>query len=348
MTQTWPDLLTGLVTGHDLDPADTAWAMNEILAGAATPAQIAGFMVALQAKGVTAGELTGLVRGMLDNARPISLPTHEAVDIVGTGGDRANTVNVSTMAAITAAAAGAKVVKHGNRAASSACGTADCLEALGVVLDLDPAVQAQVFDESGIVFLFAAHYHPSLRHAAVPRRELGIRTVFNFLGPLANPAKPNAQAIGVADPVMARNVADVVAGRGHRGLIFHGGDGLDELSTTTDSRVWVVAQGRSVETTLDPAELGLARAQRADLVGGDPAFNAQVARDTFAGRPGAVRDIVALNAAAALLAFEGPDPDAPLAEQLAERLTRATAVLDDGGATALLQRWVDSTHRAAR
>ncbi len=345
MSQTWPDLLTGLVTGHDLEPADTAWAMNEILAGAASPAQIAGFMVALQAKGVTPGELTGLVRGMLENARPITLPSHEAVDIVGTGGDRANTVNVSTMAAITAAAAGAKVVKHGNRAASSACGTADCLEALGVVLDLDPALQARVFDEAGIVFLFAAHYHPSLRHAAVARRELGIRTVFNFLGPLANPAKPAAQAIGVADPVMAATVADVVAGRGHRGLVFHGGDGLDELTTTTGSRVWIIADGRTVETTLDPAELGLARAQREDLVGGDPAFNSRVARDTVAGAPGAVRDNVALNAAAALLAFDGPDPDAPLAAQMAPRLERATRALDDGSAAHVLQRWVDVTHR---
>ena len=347
MSQTWPDLLTGLVTGHDLEPADTAWAMNEILAGAASPAQIAGFMVALQAKGVTPGELTGLVRGMLENARPITLPSHEAVDIVGTGGDRANTVNVSTMAALVATAAGAKVVKHGNRAASSACGTADCLEELGVVLDLDPAVQGRVFDEAGIVFLFASHYHPSLRHAAVPRRELGIRTTFNFLGPLANPARPLAQAIGVADLQMAELVASVLADRGHRGLVFHGGDGLDELTTTTGSRVWIIADGRTVETTLDPAELGLARAQREDLVGGDPAFNSRVARDTFAGAPGAVRDIVALNAAAALLAFDGPDPDAPLAAQMAPRLERATRALDDGSAAHVLQRWVDVTHRIA-
>ena len=183
MSRSWPDVLTGLVTGNDLDPEAAAWAMNEILVGAATPAQIAGFMVALQAKGVTPGELTGLVSGMLANARSITLPTAEAVDIVGTGGDRANTLNISTMAAVTAAAAGARVVKHGNRAASSASGTADCLEALGVVLDLDPASQAQVFEDVGIVFLFASHYHPSLRNAAAPRRELGIRTVFNFLGP---------------------------------------------------------------------------------------------------------------------------------------------------------------------
>ncbi|RXW32332.1 anthranilate phosphoribosyltransferase [Propioniciclava flava] len=348
MSRSWPDVLTGLVTGNDLDPEAAAWAMNEILVGAATPAQIAGFMVALQAKGVTPGELTGLVSGMLANARSITLPTAEAVDIVGTGGDRANTVNISTMAAVTAAAAGARVVKHGNRAASSASGTADCLEALGVVLDLDPASQAQVFEDVGIVFLFASHYHPSLRNAAAPRRELGIRTVFNFLGPLANPARPNAQAIGVADPVMAGVVADVVAGRGQRGLVFHGGDGLDELTTTTQSRVWVVADGRVVETTLDPADLGIPRATRDDLIGGDPAVNAQVARDTFAGKPGAVRDIVTVNAAAALLAFDGPDLDAPLADQFRDRIARASQALDDGSATALLQRWVDATRRLAR
>ena len=347
MSRSWPDVLTGLVTGNDLDPEAAAWAMNEILVGAATPAQIAGFMVALQAKGVTPGELTGLVSGMLANARSITLPTAEAVDIVGTGGDRANTVNISTMAAVTAAAAGARVVKHGNRAASSASGTADCLEALGVVLDLDPASQAQVFEDVGIVFLFASHYHPSLRNAAAPRRELGIRTVFNFLGPLANPARPNAQAIGVADPVMAGVVADVVAGRGQRGLVFHGGDGLDELTTTTQSRVWVVAEGRVVETTLDPADLGIPRATRDDLIGGDPAVNAQVARDTFAGKPGAVRDIVTVNAAAALLAFDGPDLDAPLADQFRDRIARASQALDDGSATALLQRWVDATRRLA-
>lgn len=347
MTLTWPDLLTGLVGGSDLARDEASWAMNEILAGAATPVQIAGFMVALQAKGATADELTGLVGAMLDNARPIDLPTREAVDIVGTGGDRANTVNVSTMAAMVAAAAGAKVVKHGNRAASSKCGTADCLEALGVVLDLDPAVQPQVFEQTGIVFLFASHYHPSLRHAAVPRRELGIRTTFNYLGPLANPARPAAQAIGVADPVTARLVADVLAGRGNRGLVFHGGDGLDELTTTTTSDVWVIRDGRVVETTLDPAVLGIAPASKESLVGGGPDVNAQVVRETFAGRVGPVRDIVVLNAAAALVAFDGPDLDAPLADQLREPLERAARAIDSGAASELLQRWVNVTRSVA-
>lgn len=347
MTRTWPDLLTSLVTGQHLDRDGTSWAMNEILSGAATPVQVAGFMVALQAKGATPDELNGLVSAMLDNARSIELPSRDAVDIVGTGGDRANTVNISTMAAMVAAAAGAKVVKHGNRAASSACGTADCLEALGVVLDLDPSVQGRVFDEAGIVFLFASHYHPSLRHAAVPRRELGIRTTFNFLGPLANPARPLAQAIGVADLAMAKLVANVLGDRGNRGLVFHGGDGLDELTTTTTSDVWVIRDGRVVETTLDPLDLGIARTTKAALVGGGPAHNAQVVRDTFAGQPGPVRDIVLLNAAAAILAFDGPDPDADLAEQLRGPLQRVAQAVDGGAATALLGRWVALTQSLA-
>lgn len=344
MSQAWPDLLTDLVARSDLNAEQTAWAMNQILAGEATPAQIAGFMVALQAKGVTADELSGLVAGMLGNAVTVELPV-EAVDIVGTGGDRANTVNVSTMASVVAAAAGAKVIKHGNRAASSACGTADCLEALGVVLDLPPARQAAVFDEVGIVFLFAPVYHPSLRHAAVPRRELGIRTPFNFLGPLANPARPRAAALGVADARMAALMADVLAGRGARGLVFHGGDGLDELTTTTASDVWVVADGGVAQTRLDPADLGLDRAAIGDLVGGVPAHNAEVVLATFAGEPGPVRDIVLLNAAAGLLAYDGPDAGAPLTDQVAERLERARRAIDNGDATRLLDAWVAATRR---
>lgn len=342
MSHAWPDLLSHLVARGDLDAPQAAWAMNEVLSGEATPAQIAGFMVALQSKGVTAQELSGLVGGMLDNARPVALPA-EAVDIVGTGGDRANTVNVSTMAAIVAAAAGARVVKHGNRAASSACGTADCLEALGVTLDLEPERQRAVFDAVGIVFLFAPVYHPSLRHAAVPRRELGIRTPFNYLGPLANPARPRAAALGVADPRMAALMADVLADRGARGLVFHGGDGLDELTTTTVSDVWVVADGGVTSTRLDPADLGLPRARPEDLVGGDPTHNASVVRDTLAGATGPVRDIVLLNAAAGLLAFEGPDAGAPLADQLGVCLARAAEAVDSGAARDLLDRWVAAT-----
>lgn len=341
---TWPDLLTGLVRGDDLSRDAASWAMNEILTGNASVVQITGFAVALRAKGESVDELAGMSEAMLDLAAPISLVGH-AVDVVGTGGDRANTVNVSTMAAITAAAAGAKVVKHGNRSASSACGTADVLEELGVRLDLPASEQQRVYDEVGIVFLFASAYHASLRHAAAARKGLGIATTFNLLGPLANPARPRAQAVGVADARAAGLIAGVMADRGSQGLVFHGGDGLDELTTTTTSTLWVIGDGRVVETELDPRDLGLPRATVGDLVGGGPEVNAAVVRDTFAGRTGPVRDIVALNAAAALLSFEGPDLATPIAEQLAPRLDTVREVLDDGRADQLLNRWIEATSR---
>lgn len=342
---TWPDLLTRLVAGRDLSGENIRWAMAEILAGQASPVQVAAFAVALRSKGETVEELSGMADVMLELATPIVVD-REAVDVVGTGGDRANTVNVSTMAAITAAAAGARVVKHGNRAASSACGTADVLEQVGLVLDLPPEVQQSVMDEAGLVFLFAAHYHASLRHVAAVRRELAISTTFNFLGPLANPARPRAQAIGVADERMAGLVAGVLAGRGARGLVFHGGDGLDELTTTTTSRVWVIGGGEVRDEVLDPTRLGLARAQVSDLVGGPPEANAWILRETLQGQPGPVQDIVALNAAAAVLAFEGPDLHGSLEDQLGDRLERTRGVLTNGSANAKLERWVRATHAA--
>jgi len=249
-------------------------------------------------------------------------------------------VNVSTMAAIVTAAAGVPVVKHGNRAASSACGTADCLEALGVALDVPPSAQAGVLAEAGIVFLFAPMYHQSLRYASPARGELGVPTTFNFLGPLANPARPVAQAVGVADARMAPLVAGVIAGRGHRGLVFHGSDGLDELTTTTSSAVWLIRDGAVRSTTLDPSVLGVMPATREDLVGGTPAHNAGVVREVLAGQPGPVRDIVALNAAAAQLAFAGPDLSLPLADQLAGPLQRAYEAIDSGAAASVLDTWI--------
>src|SRR5688572_12493903 len=221
----WPELLSGLVRGEDQTAKATAWAMGQILSGEATPAQLTAFVIALRSKGETVEELTGLADVMIEFATPIEIGG-PAVDVVGSGGDRSNTVNISTMAAIVAAAAGAKVVKHGNRAASSACGAADVLEALGLVLDLAPEAQQQVVQQVGIGFLFAPHYHPALRHAGPTRRELGIPTTFNFLGPLANPAQPVASAVGVADPRMAELMAGVFAARGHQGLVMHGSDGL--------------------------------------------------------------------------------------------------------------------------
>ena len=344
----WRQVL-GLIGARKEVPAEgVRFAMDQIMTGQAVDAQVAAFAFGIFAKGITAAELDAAATGMLSHAADAGVPDATgAVDIVGTGGDGAHTVNISTMSSVVVAASGTPVLKHGNRAASSACGTADCLEELGVVLDLDPAVQGRVFDEAGIVFLFASHYHPSLRHAAVPRRELGIRTTFNFLGPLANPARPLAQAIGVADRQMAELVASVLADRGNRGLVFHGGDGLDELTTTTTSDVWVVGGGRVVRTTLDPLDLGIPRTTKDSLVGGGPPHNAQVVRDTFAGQPGPVRDIVLLNAAAAILAFEGPDPDADLAGQLVGPLERAAAAVDSGAATAVLERWVALTRDLA-
>lgn len=339
----WGEILTTLVRRQNLSTTEVAWAMDQVLTGEATPVQIAGFVVALRSKGETVDELTALAQSMLDHATPISLD-REAVDIVGSGGDRAHTVNVSTMAAIVAAAAGAKVVKHGNRAASSSCGTADVLQAMGVRLDVPPGAQAAILERTGIVFLFAPLYHQALRHAATARSELGIATVFNFLGPLANPARPIGQAVGVADERMAGLMAGVLAGRGNRGLVFHGSDGLDELTTTTTSRVWVIANGECKEDVLDPAALGMAPATREDLVGGDPAHNADVVRKLFRGDRGPVRDIVLLNAAAALLAYSGPDTQRPIGEQLAEQLVAVNEAIDSGKATELLADWADATN----
>lgn len=345
MSRRWADLLTALVAGRDLSGETASWAMAEVLDGNVTDAQLAGFAVALRAKGETVDELAALAHAMLEHARPVEL-TREAVDIVGTGGDRANTVNVSTMAAIVATAAGATVVKHGNRAASSACGTADCLEALGVRLDVPATSQQAIVDRVGIAFLFAPLYHPALRHAASARRELGISTTFNFLGPLTNPARPLAQAVGVADHRMADLMAGVFAGRGARGLVFHGTDGLDELTTTSPSDVWLFSAGDVTRSTFDPRDLGIAAASPDDLVGGDPAHNAAVVRRVFAGERGAVRDIVALNAAAALLAYEGPRLGEDLAGQLEEPFARTRRALDDGAAQRTLDAWVAASQDA--
>jgi anthranilate phosphoribosyltransferase len=337
----WPELLSSLVRGEDQPAEATAWAMGQILSGDATPAQLAAFVIGLRSKGETVQELTGLADMMIEFATPIEIGG-PAVDVVGSGGDRSNTVNISTMAAIVAAAAGARVVKHGNRAASSACGAADVLEALGVVLDLTPEAQQRVVDQVGIGFLFAAHYHPALRHAAAPRRELGIPTTFNFLGPLANPAQPISQAVGVADPRMAELMAGVFASRDNYGLVFHGRDGLDELTTTTGSTVWVYADGEVERVELDPLNLGVPRASLPDLVGGDPVANAHAVRELVAGQPGPIRDIVVLNAAAALVAY-GKPVSARLEEDFATELDRAREAIDSGAARTKLKEWIEAT-----
>jgi anthranilate phosphoribosyltransferase len=334
---TWPEVLSALVAGTDLSSEQTTWAMGEILSGEATPAQIAGFAVALRAKGETIDEVTGLVEAMYARRTPIAVPGR-LLDVVGTGGDRSMSVNISTMAAIVAAGAGAKVVKHGGRSASSQSGSADVLEALGIRLDLPADRVAQVVEEAGITFCFAAAFNPAMRHTAVPRRELGIGTTFNILGPLSNPARPQAQAIGCADARMAPVMAGVFARRGSDAWVVRGDDGLDELTTTTTSAVWHVHGGEVVTATVDPAALGLAPATTADLRGGDAAHNADVVRRVLAAEPGPVRDAVLLNAGAALAVYD--DPGASVGDALAAGFEKARQAVDSGAAQATLDRWV--------
>ncbi|ORT60281.1 anthranilate phosphoribosyltransferase [Streptomyces sp. CB03238] len=340
--RSWPEVLNALLEGRDRSADDTAWAMDHIMRGEATDAQIAGFAVALRAKGETVEEISGLVRAMYAHANLIEVPG-PSVDLVGTGGDGAKTVNISTMSAIVVAGTGAKVVKHGNRAASSASGSSDVLEKLGVNLDLTPRRVAEVAEEAGITFCFAVRFHPALRHVAAARKELGIRTTFNFLGPLTNPARVKAQATGVADARMAPIMAGVLAERGSSALVFRGDDGLDELTTTATSKVWVVRDGAVREEAFDPRDVGIDLVPVEALRGADASYNADVARRLLAGETGPVRDAVLLNAAAALVALE--PSDAPLAEQIRAGMAKAAEAIDSGAARAVLERWVAASHR---
>jgi anthranilate phosphoribosyltransferase len=317
--------------------------MDTIMSGEATPAQIAGFLVALSSKGETVEELSGLVEAMLAHARPVSI-SGEKLDIVGTGGDQLNTVNISTMAALVAAGAGAKVVKHGNRAASSSSGSADVLEALGVRLDLTIPEVARNAEEAGITFCFAQVFHPSFRHTAVPRRELAIPTAFNFLGPLTNPANVQASAVGVANARMAPLVAGVLAQRGSRGLVFRGNDGLDELTTTGPSTVWEIRKGRVTELTFSPQDLGISLATVEQLRGGNAEVNAAVVRDVLAGKEGPARDAVLVNAAAGLVAFD-ESAEGPFLDRMRSAYARAVESIDSGAAAAVLEKWVSLTAR---
>jgi len=342
VVRSWPDILTALIRGEDLVQADTAWAMDRIMSGEASPAQVAGFMVALRAKGETVEEISGLVESMYAHAEPLYIPG-PAVDIVGTGGDRAKTVNISTMSAIVAAAAGAKVVKHGNRAASSASGATDVLEKLGISPDVSIRRVAEVAEEVGLTFCFAAKFHPSMRHAAPARRDLGVPTAFNILGPLTNPARVTAHAIGCFDTRLAGLIAGVLARRGSTALVFRGDDGLDELTISTTSHVWIVQGGEVTETQFDPRDVGIELVGIEALRGADAEYNAAVARRLLAGERGPVRDAVLLNTAAALVALDLTD--APLPEQLAAGIERAAAAIDSGTAEATLKRWAEATAR---
>ncbi|HEY8986028.1 MAG TPA: anthranilate phosphoribosyltransferase [Streptomyces sp.] len=340
--RSWPQVLNALLAGHDQTADATAWAMDRIMRGEATDAQIAGFVVALRAKGETVEEITGVVRAMYEHANTIEV-SGRTVDIVGTGGDGAKTVNISTMSALVVAGTGAKVVKHGNRAASSSSGSSDVLEKLGVNLELPPQRVEEVAEEAGITFCFAVKFHPALRHVAAARGQLGIRTVFNALGPLTNPARVKSQAVGVADPRMAPMIAGVLADRGNSSLVFRGDDGLDELTTTSTSRVWIVGDGKVTEERFDPRDVGIELVPVEALQGGDPSYNAEVARRLLAGEQGPVRDAVLLNSAAALVALN--PGTGTLAEQLSEGMAKAAESIDSGAARETLDRWVKATNK---
>jgi anthranilate phosphoribosyltransferase len=331
----WPAVLGALTARRDLTGDEAQAAMAEILDGGATPAQVAGFIVALRMKGETVDELSGLVDAMVAAGEHVTLGAGSpAVDIVGTGGDRAHTINVSTLAALTVAGAGGRVCKHGNRAASSSTGAADLLEALGVRIDCGPAEVAACVDGAGIGFCFAPRFHPAMRHAGPTRKELGVPTAFNFLGPLANPAGVKRLMIGVADPSMAERMIGVLAARGaERAMVVHGGDGLDELTISTTSTVVELRDGDVSTYEVDPAVLGLGVAPRESLRGGDPATNARLARAVLAGEPGPHRDVVCLNAAAGLVV-------SGLVGDLKEGVDAARASIDGGAAAAALDRLV--------
>jgi anthranilate phosphoribosyltransferase len=340
---TWPDLLTALLGGEDLGVERTRWAMGQVMRGEATAVQLAGFLVALKAKGLTIDELSGLADEMLAHANRIEVPG-TTVDIVGTGGDRHHSVNISTMAALVAAGAGMTVVKHGNRAASSSTGSADVLEELGVALTLTPGEVAEVAREVGITFCFAQAFHPSMRHAAVARRELGIGTAFNILGPLTNPAQPTYSALGVADAATAPLIAGVLASRGRSAVVVRGDDGLDEVTLSTTTSVWLALRGSVTRHTIDPSMVGIERSPLEALRGGDAAFNAAVVRDVLAGGEGAPREAVRLNAGAAL-ALPLLEQGASLDEALREGVTAATVAIDSGAAREALDGWVAATRR---
>ncbi len=364
----WPALLAKLVAGTDLTESDSRWAMDNIMDGRATDAQIAGLILGLRAKGETAAEVTGLVAGMLDHAVELHIPG-PTLDVVGTGGDGSHTVNISTMAAIVCAAAGARVVKHGNRAASSACGSADVLTEIGVAVELGAAGVSDCVATLGIGFCFAPTFHPAMRHVAAVRRELGIPTVFNILGPLANPARPSAQLVGCADARFALIMADVLAHRGTAALLVRGRDGLDEVTTYGSTDVWDTTTcgcGGSARTDgcvrrdlIDPAQLRIAAPAAGSLRGGDAATNARITRELFAhpAKLPAIRDAVALNAAAALVAWNAATTTGSATEtvsgttlysRLESTLPRAFEAIDSGAAGALLDRWVGLSQRLAR
>ena len=343
MQSRWESNISRLDSGLDLETADVQWCMNEILTGIADIDVIKRFLLALKAKGETSEEVGALVAQMYQHCGPISI-SERAVDTVGTGGDGAHTINISTTAAIIAAAAGVKVVKHGNRAASSKSGAADLLEALGININLDGVGVEKTFAQLGIGFCFAPVFHPAMRFAAPARKELGTPTVFNILGPLANPAKPQAAAIGVANDRMHLVMAQVLADRGVDGFVFRGDDGLDEITLATTTSVLTIGGGEISSALMDPLDFDIQRAPISALVGGDATENARITTAIFAGEKGAPRDAVVLNAAAAIAAYEGRF-DLNLHNRMALGISRAVDAIDSGAATRLVTQWAELTQK---
>lgn len=344
--QNWPAIISALLEGEDLSVSDAAWCMEQVMTGTATDAQLAGFLIALRVKGETVDEIVGFRDAVLEHAVPLDVDPM-ALDIVGTGGDRFGTVNVSTMASVIAAASGVPVIKHGNRAASSSSGSSDVLAALGLDLGLPADRVASVLDEAGITFAFAGAFHPGFKHAGPVRSQLGVPTVFNFLGPLCNPARPEASAVGVAHLDRVPLIVGVFQTRGATALVFRGDDGLDELTTTGHSHVWEVSRGTVKEHDLDPRELGIPRASIDDLVGGDAEHNAEIVHRVLAGDRGPVRDIVVLNAAAGLVSFElAKDPSQfqrAILDRFRDKMAVAEEAIDSGAAARKLEEWIAAT-----
>lgn len=341
----WAANLQVLESGQDLSTEQAQWAMREILENRADTEQIKSFLLALKAKGETAHEVNSFVEEMYRHSAPISIK-ERAVDTVGTGGDVAHTINISTTSAIIAAAAGARVVKHGNRAATSLSGAADLLEALGVAINLDGSKVEASVRELGIGFCFAPMFHPAMRFAGPARKELGVPTVFNILGPLANPAKPQAAAIGVASDRMHSITAEVLATRGVDGFVFRGDDGLDEITLTTSTTLITIGAGKMEKSTIDPRDFGIAHSPLSAIKGGDAQENARITTAIFAGERGAYRDAVVLNAAAAIAAFRGEQERTPVA-RITDGVSAAILAIDSGAATHLLARWVELTQKLA-
>jgi anthranilate phosphoribosyltransferase len=352
MTQTigWPTILKKLLAKGDLTRQEAGWAMTEIMDGSSSEAEIGAFMMALRSKGETVEELSGLVDVMLEKSVLLNIGA-DALDIVGTGGDMIGTVNISTMASILAAATGVGVMKHGSRSASGKTGSAEMLEVLGIRLDLSAERVAEVFGEVGLTFFFAPVFHPAMRHVAPVRKALGVPTTFNFLGPLANPAQPIATSLGVADRQIAPLMAAELAARGRNALVFRGSDGLDELTTTGNSEIWLVQGGVVTEFNLDPSDFGLETVEIGALLGADAKHNAEVARSLFS-EPGnpknkSVREIVALNAAGGLVAYELSkkpiETQQQLNEEFARQLVRVFDALDSGAAAEKLSSWMSAS-----